>query len=416
MWSWTAWTFVALLAFVLTASAASAASPRPIGLPAAAKSESLLFSMQAESGSMKRRSARSYTLTLRRPGRHTVWFTDRPQRDSGRVSTRDLVRVWARLGFVEDRPNAVLATSGRGADEVVVEMGRPRYIAKGRALQLSVKLLGRRNAGLRTRFGSVSLFIDNAGTSELCGYTGEINFFPARVTPGQVGYVRADGRLVPAEQYPNLYEIVGDRYGTETISGTKMFRVPTVQAPSGLHSLVCTSGDAPDGAPPSYDGSDPPTCEIGAVQLFSQTSLVWGFVPAAGQTERIIEHRMLFSYLGTKFGGDGQTTFAAPNVPAPDGMSWQICAFGDIPIGGEDEAFMSQVDFWGDAPSGNGSGPRVQAQGQTLPISQHSALFSLLSTDFGGNGYSSFQLPEVADVVPGVGAKIVINGVYPQPQ
>ncbi|HTW71897.1 MAG TPA: tail fiber protein [Acetobacteraceae bacterium] len=34
-------------------------------------------------------------------------------------------------------------------------------------------------------------------------------------------------------------------------------------------------------------------------------------------------------------------------------------------------------------------------QGQLLPISQYAALFSLLGTQFGGNGTSNFQLPDL---------------------
>jgi microcystin-dependent protein len=37
----------------------------------------------------------------------------------------------------------------------------------------------------------------------------------------------------------------------------------------------------------------------------------------------------------------------------------------------------------------------VQCQGQILPISQYSALFSLIGTFYGGNGTSNFQLPDL---------------------
>ena len=39
-------------------------------------------------------------------------------------------------------------------------------------------------------------------------------------------------------------------------------------------------------------------------------------------------------------------------------------------------------------------------QGQTLPISQNTALFSLLGTQFGGNGTTTFQLPNLQGNVP----------------
>jgi microcystin-dependent protein len=39
-------------------------------------------------------------------------------------------------------------------------------------------------------------------------------------------------------------------------------------------------------------------------------------------------------------------------------------------------------------------------QGQILPISQYSALFSLIGTYYGGNGTSNFQLPDLRSRVP----------------
>ena len=43
--------------------------------------------------------------------------------------------------------------------------------------------------------------------------------------------------------------------------------------------------------------------------------------------------------------------------------------------------------------------------GQTLPINQNQALFSLLGTNFGGNGINNFQLPNLqGDVVVGAGS------------
>jgi microcystin-dependent protein len=38
--------------------------------------------------------------------------------------------------------------------------------------------------------------------------------------------------------------------------------------------------------------------------------------------------------------------------------------------------------------------------GQILPISQYAALFSLLGTNFGGNGTSTFQLPDMRSRLP----------------
>ena len=53
--------------------------------------------------------------------------------------------------------------------------------------------------------------------------------------------------------------------------------------------------------------------------------------------------------------------------------------------------------------------------GQILQIQQNSALFSLISNQFGGNGTSNFALPDLRGAAPqpGVSYYICIPGIYP---
>ena len=62
----------------------------------------------------------------------------------------------------------------------------------------------------------------------------------------------------------------------------------------------------------------------------------------------------------------------------------------------------------------------VPAGGQTLPLAQYSALFTLFGTRFGGDGRSTFKLPDLRGKAPTeVGGKnflnycVVISGNYP---
>ncbi len=56
------------------------------------------------------------------------------------------------------------------------------------------------------------------------------------------------------------------------------------------------------------------------------------------------------------------------------------------------QAYMSQIEAFGFpfAPRG-----WMQCAGQLLPIAQYQALFSLLGTTYGGNGVSTFGLPDL---------------------
>lgn len=69
------------------------------------------------------------------------------------------------------------------------------------------------------------------------------------------------------------------------------------------------------------------------------------------------------------------------------------------------EIFMSGSNF---APNGY-----VACQGQLLSISQYTALYSLLGTNFGGNGTTTFGVPDLRSRVPvGMGQGPALS-VYP---
>ena len=61
------------------------------------------------------------------------------------------------------------------------------------------------------------------------------------------------------------------------------------------------------------------------------------------------------------------------------------------------QPFVGQIMY-----TGFNFAPRgwAQCNGQILPISQNTALFSLLGTSYGGNGQSTFQLPDLRGRVP----------------
>jgi microcystin-dependent protein len=57
----------------------------------------------------------------------------------------------------------------------------------------------------------------------------------------------------------------------------------------------------------------------------------------------------------------------------------------------------------------------LECDGATLSIQTYSALFSLIGTLFGGNGTTTFQLPNLTDAspIPNTVFAIAIQGVYP---
>jgi microcystin-dependent protein len=180
-----------------------------------------------------------------------------------------------------------------------------------------------------------------------------------------------------------------------------------------------------------------------------------GYLEAAGQELRIAENEFLFSVIGTSFGGDGQTTFALPdlrgrtvtgadtpgavagqpfvtvgeeNLPVQAGgsglalenrepslgLTYLISVGGVFPQNGRppdspspDEQYLGEViAFAGNyAPAG-----WALAQGQLLPIAGNQALFSILGTTYGGDGQTTFALPDLNNrTVVGTGAGVSIG-------
>ncbi|RMG74478.1 MAG: tail fiber protein [Chloroflexi bacterium] len=58
----------------------------------------------------------------------------------------------------------------------------------------------------------------------------------------------------------------------------------------------------------------------------------------------------------------------------------------------------------------------VRCEGQILQVSQHDALFSLLGTMYGGDGRTTFRLPDLKDKAPAryLHYCIALQGIYPQ--
>ena len=104
------------------------------------------------------------TLTLRGITPSTLYFSDRPQRVVGHMTTADFVDLWA-IGdnsFESDPPNAVLAFLEPGAtvpDDAVVVIKEPTVNGAG-DLTYSIEVL---EGTVPAHTGPVTLFIDPFG-------------------------------------------------------------------------------------------------------------------------------------------------------------------------------------------------------------------------------------------------------------
>ena len=103
------------------------------------------------------------TLTLRGITPSTLYFSDRPQRIVGHMTTADFVELWGagENSFETDPPNAVLAFLEPGAeapDDAVIVIKEPR-LTDGE-LSYSIEVL---EGAVPANTGPVTLFIDPFG-------------------------------------------------------------------------------------------------------------------------------------------------------------------------------------------------------------------------------------------------------------
>jgi hypothetical protein len=64
--------------------------------------------------------------------------------------------------------------------------------------------------------------------------------------------------------------------------------------------------------------------------------------------------------------------------------------------------------FQGQCPSG-----WVRPDGQILQVAQDRVIFSLVGTNFGGDGKTTFALPRLGEALPGTVWCFAVNGQYP---
>ncbi|WP_413923431.1 tail fiber protein [Candidatus Accumulibacter phosphatis] len=204
---------------------------------------------------------------------------------------------------------------------------------------------------------------------------------------------------------------------------------------------------------PSRDGGGGSSTFLGQVATFAGTFVPGGWLAADGSLLSIAANTALFSLLGTTYGGDGRTTFALPDLrgrisvgasdtiplgmtfgeesttltvaqlpahahPLPGGgatgstggsapvdnaqpslaLNYLIAIEGIFPSSGSGAGFDQTVQTLGQITEFAGNfapGGWAFAAGQILSILDHEALFSILGTTYGGDGVSTFALPDL---------------------
>jgi microcystin-dependent protein len=360
---------------------------------------------------------------------------------------------------------------------------------------------------LTQSIGIQGIFPPRGGGGTSNGFIGMMHTFAGNFGP--FGAPPALGQLLPISQNTALFSILGTTYGGD---GKVTFALPNLigqsvigagQGPGLEHfSLGQTAGSATvtlteaqmpahdhdyaPGMPTSPTGSNQPFDNyqpslalnymiaadglfpsqdsggghtlIGEIGVFAGTFEPGGWLFADGRLLDIATYDTLFQVIGTTYGGDGQTTFALPDlrgrtiVGTGQGPGLEMVDLGEVlgtpevtltqsqmpshdhglPTGGTTDITGGNQPFDQHEPSlglnyiialqgvfpprdGSGAVPDdvpymgeivafaggfapkgwALAQGQLLSIAQNQALFSILGTMYGGNGQTTFALPDL---------------------
>jgi microcystin-dependent protein len=237
------------------------------------------------------------------------------------------------------------------------------------------------------------------------------------------GWAPCRGQLLAIEQYRALFYLLGTTHGGD---GRTTFALPDLpgvpvqgDAASGLelNHCICLHGDWPAQAGRGVEPGERRRAGVRTIDVYAGEvrAMPYDFVPAgwAPCDGRLLERAAsepLYDLFGATYGGDAFTTFALPKLPplaarsgtlhhriALDGVFFFVDANGAnaflVPEGefrlsgslaGETRIFT--FDFYG-TPGW------LKCDGRLIAISEYESLFEAIGTTYGGDGRSTFALP-----------------------
>ncbi|MEN1988923.1 InlB B-repeat-containing protein, partial [Paenibacillus hubeiensis] len=225
---------------------------------------------------------------------------------------------------------------------------------------------------------------------------GEIRLFPYDAAPN--GWVPAEGQLLAISSNTELFSLLGANYG---VGDNQTFVLPNLsnQAPGGTRYYIATNGIFPS----REEGSGIANAVLGEIRLFPYYFSPSGWLTAEGQTLEIASFPSLYSLIGKKYGGDGETTFQLPNLPTNEQTPLHYAIFTNStysPLtGGTGDEYMGEII---PMPVQVSNPEWIQADGTLLTINANRALFDLLGNRYGGDGMTGFNIPDLTGDPSGI--------------
>jgi microcystin-dependent protein len=164
------------------------------------------------------------------------------------------------------------------------------------------------------------------------GYTGAVDKKGNSIIPED--WIQCDGAILNISENTLLYEVITNMYGGN--AKDEKFALPT--APS-LYDNGGLRGDTIPLIRIVEDANfpQPNQCVLGSLVLWPGANPLeekfW--MRCDGKLMDISANTVLYLIIGTQFGGDGEKTFALPNLKLDNDMYYFICISGIFPNTGE---------------------------------------------------------------------------------
>lgn len=234
-------------------------------------------------------------------------------------------------------------------------------------------------------------------------YIGEIRLFAGNFPPVQWAF--CNGRALSTDEYADLFGLIGTTYGGD---GQDTFNLPDLRGRVPMHR----SSRYPLGG-----SGGTASVNLTAAQMPSHTHVLMGSEATANATSpagNVLAHLPL---AGVQTAYGTATPFASidPTSIGPAGgaqphsnmqpytaLSFIISLYGLRPAESSPplgvDPFLAEIRAFAFEPRAGAAWARCD--GALLPISQNTGLFALVGTAFGGDGKSTFALPDLRGRAP----------------
>ncbi len=195
--------------------------------------------------------------------------------------------------------------------------------------------------------------------------------------------------------------------GAGAVAGSALFASPAWASDLGIEpgTLVDAQGRRLSRAPLATEPY------IGEIVMYGFNFAPRGWAHCDGQTLSIAQNTALFSLLGTTYGGNGQTTFALPDlrgrVPLHPGQGPGLSPRDQGEVGGSEAVTLTA----GQLPAHNHALPEVQVRGTGTPAvgATTGGALGTATTSAAGGGQPLPNLPPYL----GLYYSIALEGIFP---